>query len=291
MSRLKSSLNDEFLVVGLFGFPLKHTLSPAMHNAAFRASGIPGIYFAFERNKSRFLKLIRSRKRMILDGFNLTVPYKETILPYLDSMDADAKLTGAVNTVRRVNNRWIGHNTDVIGFRKSLRDAGFSASGKRVVVLGAGGAARAVLVVLASQGARKIVVGNRTVSKAKKLIHEFQKKFHRIEWQAASNRREMEAALQDAHLVVNATSLGLKPADPLPVSAGALPKRGMLVYDLIYRPKVTRFLRLARSKGHRIMNGERMLLYQGARAFELWTGQKAPLNTMKKALHDALRTA
>ena len=281
-------LNEDIKVFGLFGFPLSHSLSPAMHNQALRALGIPGIYFAFERNKSQFLCLLRSRRKLILDGFNLTVPLKECIAPYLDVLDRSAKEAGAVNAVERIRNRWIGYNTDVFGFRKMLLEAHFHARRKKAVILGAGGAARAVLVSLAKERIGETVLWNRTISRADRLIREFRRKFPRVQWKRIAKPAELKSELADADLLVNTTSVGLKASDPPLVPAGAFPKKRILVLDLVYGRRKTKLLQLAKRLGHSSASGESMLLYQAAKAFEIWTKRKAPLSVMRHALHDAI---
>lgn len=278
---------DEIKVYGLFGFPLAHSLSADIHNAAFRELGMPAIYLPFERSRSQFLKLIHSKKRMILDGFNLTIPHKETILPYLDKIDPTAKLVGAVNTVKRIGNQWIGYNTDVFGFLAGLKEAKFRANGKKAVVLGAGGAARAVVAALSKYGIHEIVVVNRTSSRARLLVNEFRTKLRKVILRNAS-ASSLKQELENADILVNATSVGLKLKDFTVLLKSDFPKRKILVYDLIYHVEKTPLLALASRLGHKIRNGETMLLMQGAKAFEIWTGKKAPINVMRKALRDAV---
>jgi len=281
-------MNEEIKVFGLFGYPLKHSLSAPMQNAALRKLKIPGIYFAFERNRKTFRRLIRSRKRMILDGFNLTVPHKEEIIPYLDSMDPVAKKVGAVNTVKRIGNRWIGYNTDVYGFQQGLREARFKPRGKSAVLLGSGGAARAVMAALGGSGIRRVSIWNRTAGKRNSLIRDFRRKYSRTQFTEIQGRADLRNALCDANLLVNATSVGLKKSDPTLVSRSTFPKRPILVYDLIYGRKKTKLVSLARRLGHRTVEGETMLLHQGAKALEIWTNRKAPIGVMRKALKHAL---
>ncbi len=281
--------SDEIRVYGLFGFPLGHSLSAEMHNAAFRALGMAAIYLPFERSSKQFLKLACSKKRMILDGFNLTIPHKESILPYLNQIDPAAKLAGAVNTVKRDGNRWTGWNTDVFGFLAGLRESKFHARGKKAVILGAGGAARAVMVALLKSGVREIAVINRTQSRGKSLAREFQKKFRKAAIRNAAKTR-LKQELANTDLLVNSTSVGLKAGERGLLSKSDFPKRKILVYDLIYHKK-TPLLKLAGRLGHRVQSGETMLLMQGVKAFEIWTGKRAPVNVMRKALKDAIRTA
>lgn len=281
--------SDAIKVYGLFGYPLRHSLSAEMHNAAFRTLGIPAIYLPFERNPKQFLKLVRSKRRMILDGFNLTIPHKESILPYLNKIDPAAKLVGAVNTVKRDGNHWTGYNTDVFGFLAGLKEAKFHPRGKKAVILGAGGAARSVIVALAKSGIREIVIINRTSKRGKSLAREFKKKFPKIIFRNVVWGLKLE--LENSNILVNATSIGLKSKDRSLIRKSDFPKRKILVYDLIYHMSKTPLLKLASRLGHKIKNGETMLLMQGARACEIWTGKKAPLNVMRKALQDAIRTA
>ena len=281
-------MTDEIKVFGLFGFPLTHSVSPAMQNAALRSLKIPGIYLPFERTVNHFLKLLRTRKKFVLDGFNLTVPYKELILPYLDRLDRSAKLANAANTIKRKGNQWIGYNTDIDGFNAGLKESKFRVRGKRAVILGAGGAARGVVAALGIGGIREIGIYNRTKQRALQLVNEFQVKFPKTQIRAIRTKNELKERLKTADLLVNATSLGLKPSDPNPLPV-PFPKNRLLVYDLIYGKRKTRLLAQAKRAGNRTVSGETMLLYQGVKALEIWTARKAPIAVMKKALYDALK--
>ena len=287
-NKTKAMMKNDIKVFGLFGYPLSHSVSPEMHNAALRAARISGMYFAFERKKNDFLHLIRSKRRMILDGFNLTIPYKELILPYVDQLDPAAKLAGAVNTVLRTGNRWIGYNTDIDGFLAGTRSVRFNPRGKKAVVLGAGGAARAVVAALSIARVRQIGIFNRTVRKGSLLAREFKRKFPRITIKNIRDQKEAARELETADVLVNATSVGLHKSQSSPIPVSLLPTRKILVYDLIYRPKETKLLKAAKRRGHRALNGEMMLLHQGARAFEIWTKRKAPVLIMQRALQHAL---
>ncbi|MBI4388109.1 MAG: shikimate dehydrogenase [Candidatus Omnitrophica bacterium] len=281
-------MNDEIKVFGLFGCPLSHSLSPAMHNAALKALGIPGMYFVFERNQKQFLNLVRTKKKMILDGFNVTIPYKELVMPFLDVTDQLAKIAGAVNTVKRVNNRWFGYNTDIVGFQSGLLEARFRARGKKAVILGAGGAARAVLVALANQKIREVYFFDVRSEKSNQVVREFQRRFPKVRMVPLKGLDEVKRELQNADLLVNASGVGLKKNDSSPIPDSFFPRKRILVYDLIYHPKEPVLLKQAKRLGHRVMNGETMLVQQGARAFEIWTEKKAPVLLMRKALRNAL---
>lgn len=275
-----------FRLFGIFGHPLVHTLSPAMQEAAFQAAGIDAYYGVFDLEESFFRKTLSARSGFLLEGFNVTIPYKQKVLAFLNQITPEARAVGAVNTVSRRGAKWIGTNTDVYGFLKSLSAASFKTRGKRAVVFGAGGAARAVVYGLASQGVVSIVIVNRHQEKAQKLAREFSKMFPRV---AIKTGAANEVAKAD--LVVNATSLGLKAADPNVLEASVIPQAGKKIFfvDLIYHVQRTPFLQAAAKKGHRVLNGLEMLLYQGARAFEIWTGKSAPLTAMRAALVGALK--
>ena len=269
---------------GIFGFPLGHTLSPALQEAAFRALGLKAFYLSFEVRREEFLRLMRRRKNLVLDGFNVTVPYKEEVLRFLDGVSPEARAIGAVNTVLRKGSRWMGFNTDSRGFTASLeKDAKFRAAGKKILILGAGGSARAAAYALAQKGAKIISIANRTPARAEKIRMQYRRLFPQVEWRNSN--------LAEADLVVNATSVGLRKGDRSLVRPRDFLNRRALFVDLIYKPAETRFLREARLAGHPTLNGLGMLLYQGAEAFRLWTGLKAPLEVMQKTLIESLRHA
>lgn len=286
---MRAAGDSDLKIYGIFGYPLGHSVSPAMQNCALDTYGLKSIYFAFERTPAQFRLLVRRLKSLLLDGFNITVPYKEEIIRYLDRLSPEAEILGAVNTVKKSGNKWIGYNTDLYGFLKSLSEIGFRAKNKRVVILGAGGSARAITYGLAKSGVRQIAIFNRTTSRAQRIVSQFKKKFPKIDWAVYPiNQKKLKKVLSNSDFLVNTTKVGLKPSDPLLVSRSVFPKRKILVYDLIYKPKQTKLLKLALSLGHKTINGEAMLIHQGARAFELWTGKRAPVRDMKKALSAAL---
>lgn len=285
-------LKAPFKLFGILGYPLSHTLSPAMQEAAFKAAGLKAFYSVFEIQPKNFLKLAKRLHALPLDGFNVTVPYKESVKKIVRDLTPEAKMIGAVNTVFRRNGKWAGTNTDVHGFLTSLREeARFNPKGKTALVFGAGGAARAVLYGLAEKKAECVFLVNRNKVRAKKLALEFEKLFPKTFFEAIDDKAIVKAVLSGSDLVINATSLGLNPKDPAVMDEAMIcpaGKRPKLFFDLIYKPAETRFLRLARLKGHKTLNGLGMLLYQGAKAFECWTGKKAPVSVMRKTLLQAL---
>ncbi len=285
-----------FRLFGIFGYPLAHTLSPQMQEAAFQKAGLKAFYLPLEFHSRLFMDLMKRLDRLPLTGFNVTVPYKERILPYLDALTEEARHIGAVNTVYRRGNRWIGTNTDAFGFVRSLeKDAGFRAAGKSALIVGAGGAARAAAFGLARQGARQVLIANRRFARAQELVRFFRKRFRRCRWTALKlEEGSIRSALEQSDVVINATAVGLKARDASVIPASWIPRGGKdkkLFFDLIYRPAETSFLKAAKKRGHRILNGIGMLAYQGSRAWECWTAQKAPEVLMKKTLIALLQKA
>lgn len=291
-----------FKLFGVFGDPLSHTLSPAMHEAAFNKLGIDANYIVLELAPAAFQKLMACSSDLSLSGFNVTVPYKETVMKYLDKIRPEARAIGAVNTVFKQGRNWVGTNTDMEGFLLAvMKDGGFLPSGKKAVILGAGGAARAVVYGLSREGIREVLVADCFPERAWKIVNDMKKLFKKVSYDsAAAGTPEVKAALQKADVIINATPVGLKPEDPEVIPEGWIPKSGgssarnrhcnsKLFIDLIYNPPFTVFLKAARKKGHRILNGLGMLLYQGARALEYWTGRRAPVDVMRQALLQALK--
>ena len=290
--------NQEFKLYGIFGHPLSHTLSPAMHEAAFHKLGIDANYIVLDLIPTAFKKLMRKSSKLSLSGFNVTVPYKETVMLYLDSVRPEARAIGAVNTVFKQGKRWTGTNTDMEGFLMALMtDGGFRPSGKRAVILGAGGAARAVAYGLSREGVREILIADCFPEKARKIADDMGRLFKRVGYRAVlAGTPEVKEALQKADVIINATPLGLKPKDPMVIPEAWIPRvsakasRGAKFFmDLIYNPAATPFLKTAKKKGHKTLNGLGMLLYQGAKALEYWTGRKAPVSVMRQALFQALK--
>lgn len=286
--------SGEFSLFGIFGYPLVHTLSPVMQEAAFEKLGNRAFYLPFELEPRTFRKVMRSLRRLLLDGFNVTVPYKEEVVRYLDGLTPEAKAIGAVNTVFPSGRRWLGANTDSIGFIESVRGAGFKPQGKNVLVLGAGGSARAVVYGLAKAKARAITLVNRHRDRALRVATRFRPLFPKTDFQVLPlSEADFSQLLRGSDVVVNTTSVGLEAADKSLIPKAAVPKAGtrrIFFVDLIYRPEETAFLRQARLRGHRTLNGVDMLALQGAKSFEYWTGREAPVNEMRKALNKTLNS-
>lgn len=287
---------SDFKLYGIFGFPLGHTLSPVMQEAAFRHAGVGAFYLALELRPREFHRAMQGLGRFLLEGFNVTVPYKGAVLKYLGRrLTPRAKAIGAVNTVFRRRGRWFGDNTDGRGFLASLKREGrFHPRGKSVLILGAGGAARAVAYVLAQSGAGEILILNRRRFQARRrrLIREFSKFFPGTVFAGeALTRGNLKQGFEGAELIVNATSVGVHDEGRRLFPGSLIPdarKSGrLLFFDLVYHRR-TAFLADAKRKGHRILGGLGMLAYQGAEAFRLWTGSRAPVAVMRRTLQRAL---
>jgi len=279
------------VLTGVFGDPVEHSLSPAMHNAAFRSLGLPFLYLKFRVPVSSLRAALRGVRILGFRGVNLTIPLKEAALGLMDKLTPQAERVGAVNTVTIEGGRFEGHNTDGEGFLRSLRETWrFRPRGKRVMLLGAGGAARAVAFALGGAGAREIVIVNRTPGRARSLARAVARAT-RASVTAARLWRgtPWERILEGADLIVNATSVGMKRGEtPVPPSVVRPPIR---VVDLVYSPPTTKLVGAVSRRGVRAMNGEGMLVHQGALAFERWTGMPAPVRIMRRAFRSAMAGA
>lgn len=269
-------------IFGIFGFPVEHTFSPGMHNAAFSKLGMDACYVPFAVSPENLDDAVRAIVPLGLRGLNVTVPHKEKVLAYLDELSEEARLIGAVNTIEIRNEKLIGHNTDGRGFLRSLReDAGFNPKGKSILFIGSGGAARAVGFSLALAGAKKIIFRDVDTRKADALAGDIRQKTGADA--GAISEDLLAASAEEADCLINATPLGLKKTDPLPIKKDTVLKKH-LVCDLVYNPPETALLKAAKMRGAKRFSGLGMLLYQGVIAFEIWTGRKAPVQVMKEAL-------
>lgn len=275
-------------IYGVLGYPAKHSLSPLMHNAAFSHLGINAEYKIFEKNPEELAGFLGSLSSHSIYGLNVTVPYKEKVIPFLRKLSAEAELIAAVNTIRVSDNGLEGFNTDGEGFLNHLvYDLGFNPQDKIIAIIGAGGAAKAIAVYLSKESPRSISIYDIDKAKLKALIAQLKENFSRTEFTAVNSLEELN--IKDCNLLINATPVGMIEGDPCLVDGGLIHK-DLLVYDLIYNPAETKLLKIAKRKGAATSNGLGMLLYQGAKSFELWTGQKAPLEIMRQALKRGVKT-
>ncbi len=280
-------ISGKTAVYGIFGHPVEHTFSPGMHNAAFRKTGLNACYVPFSVSPERLDRAVQSIIPLGLRGLNITVPHKEKVIPFLDTLTDDAAMIGAVNTIEVRDGRLIGHNTDGRGFLRSLaKDAQFRPRGKAFAIVGAGGAARAVGCSLALAGAREVLFYDVDMRKAQKLARELSKHIGPKIW--AISAAEFARKAPRADCLINATPIGLRPDDPLSFGRELITK-SHLVCDLVYNPRNTKLLQAARSRGAKTLGGIGMLLYQGVIAFEIWTGKAAPVAVMRRALAEQMR--
>jgi len=280
-------------VVAIIGDPVAHSLSPRMHNAAFAALGLNWTYLAFRVQPAELPQAVRGIRGLGFMGLNVTVPHKETVVPLLDEVDATAARIGAVNTVRVDEERLVGFNTDAPGVLDALEGAGGArVPGGRCLVLGAGGGGRAAAFGLAQAGAAKVVILNRTPSRAEKLAQQVAAAVRACD--VVAGPLDASSAVhfaRDADIIVQATSAtmsaamgGLGGRAPWLDAIRAHLRRGITVLDMVYTPKWTELLTSAREAGAAAVSGLSLLVHQGARSFELWTGRPAPVDVMMRAV-------
>lgn len=274
-------MNSETILTGVFGHPVAHSMSPLMHNLAFEELGLNMRYAAFDVEPERLQDAVNGIRALNFRGVNVTIPHKVKIMDYLDELDEEAKEIGAVNTVVNDRGKLIGYNTDGRGYIASLvKETGTLLQGQRVLVIGAGGAARAIVVSLARSGVERIWVANRTLEKAEALAAAAA---HHTEVDAVSSDRVRDLAAE-ATILINATSVGMHPhTEETPIDASLL-HASLVVSDLVYNPLKTKLLLDAEKAGAQTHGGLGMLIHQGALAFQYWTGEEAPVDLMQKTV-------
>lgn len=288
---MRSPAEEGPRVLGVIGWPVGHSLSPVMHNAAFQHQGMECHYAAFPVAPADLPAALAGVRALGLLGLNVTIPHKEAVIPLLDEVAPSAKQLGAVNTIVNRGGRLVGYNTDGWGFISSLEEEGVNPKGQQAVVLGAGGAARAVAVHLALAGAARITIVNRTLQRAANLARLVTQAVPcTVVAAAQAGSDEERRALSQADLVVNCTPMGMHPdqVDLTPVAEINLLPPSAVVYDAVYRPEETRLLREARQRGLRAISGLGMLIHQGACAWEYWFGHRGPVKVMEAVVRRAL---
>ncbi len=268
-------------ICGIIGDPIEHTLSPAMHNAAFKNKGVDYLYLPFRVKRQELGKAIEGMRALNIRGLNVTIPHKVAVIQFLDELDHLADRIGAVNTIVNNDEVLTGYNTDATGFLQALLEKGIEPKGKKVVILGAGGASMAISFILAERGS-SLVILNRTWDKAKVCADRISEIFQSEATALKLDRESLATALSGADILVNTTSVGMSPnINETPVTSNLL-KPGLVVFDIVYNPIKTRLQREAEAAGATVISGLDMLVWQGALAFEKWTGQKAPIDLMKR---------
>lgn len=281
------AVDSHTVLYGVIGDPIRHSKSPIMLNRAFRETGVNGVYAAFHVTAERLPAFVEGARAMGMGGFNVTIPHKIAVMALLDEIDPTAQAAGAVNTVVNRDGRLIGFNTDGIGYVRSLKEeAEAELKGKRIVMLGAGGAARGILHGLAAESPELVTIVNRTAARAEELAASAPAGMRT----AGCGAEALRAACAEADIIINTTSIGMSPkTDELPLDIDALwLKPGAVASDIVYNPMKTRFLADAEKAGCRLHYGLGMFIYQGAYAFEYWTGQPAPAAAMRDTVARSL---
>ncbi len=277
-------------VCGLIGDPVEHSVSPAMHNAAFSHLRLDYIYLPFRVGGKHLTGAIDGARALGIRGLNVTIPHKVAVIPLLDELDPLAEKIGAVNTIVNDNGILKGYNTDAGGFLKALLHRGVEPQNRRVVLLGAGGASRAISFALAENGAELVILNRQQeIDWAVELAGSISRLSGKEVKAFELNEQNLRAALEPADLLVNATSVGMSPNTGQTPVARKLLKPGLVVFDVVYNPIKTRLLTEAEEAGARTIDGINMLVWQGALAFEMWTGLKPPVEIMKAAAVKALK--
>jgi len=283
-------ISSKTRICGLIGDPVEHSMSPVMHNAAFSSLGLDYIYLPFRVEKENLARAIDGVRALNIRGLNVTIPHKVAVIPFLDELDPLAERIGAVNTIVNDNGILRGYNTDASGFLKALLQRGIELLGKKVVILGAGGASRAISFILSERGADLVILNRQlemdwAVELASSISRFSGKEAKALE----QSKQNLKAVLEDAEILVNATSVGMSPNINQTPVAKRLLKLGLVVFDVVYNPIKTRLLAEAEEAGAKTIDGIDMLVWQGALAFELWTGLKPPVEIMKAEAVKALK--
>ena len=277
-------------LTGLLGSPVKHSISPMMHNTGFQALGLDFVYLCFDVNEETLEDAVKGLRTLHVKGFNLTMPNKNKILEYLDELSPAARLIGAVNTVENREGKLIGHNTDGIGFMRAVREQDIDVAGKCITLMGIGGAATAICTQAALDGAGRIYVFARMTSKylprMKELIRRLKSETGcEILLCDNEDKDRLKKSLRESVLLVNATSVGMAPDEEGCILPGKdYLHEGLAVGDIVYNPWETRLLRMAKEAECKGFNGYAMLLYQGAEAFRIWTGREMPVEVVREKL-------
>lgn len=278
-----NTISGKTKLCGVIGDPIEHTMSPVMQNAAFREKGVDYLYASFRVKPAELGKAIAGMRALNIRGLNVTIPHKVTVIPFLDKLDPLAEKIGAVNTIVNEDGVLKGYNTDASGFLQALLEKGIKPEGKDVVVLGAGGASRAISLILADQGAHLVILNRlEEFDWAEELAGRISQTFNTEVKARELNRENLTKTLKKADILVNATSVGMSPdTDRTPVDSDLL-RPGLVVFDIVYNPRETRLIRESEAAGAETISGVEMLVWQGALAFEKWTGQKAPADLMRQ---------
>jgi shikimate dehydrogenase len=283
-------ITSETQLCGLIGHPVKHSLSPIMHNAAFKEVGIDDkyCYLAFNVLESDLKQVITAVKTLNIRGLNVTIPHKLAVMEYLDLIDTTAQSIGAINTIVNTQGFLRGYNTDLLGVTNALKEAEFDPTNKKIVILGAGGAARAASFSIGRKAAELVIV-NRSIQKAKDLCNDLLESMIVEARYYELSEKILREEIQNADLLVNCTSVGMWPDTNETLLNREIIPETITVFDTVYNPLETQLLKDAKKAGAKTISGLAMFVWQGAIAFELWTGAKAPIKKMKEIVSKKLK--
>lgn len=276
-------------LIGLIATPISHSLSPTMHNEAFAKLGLDYVYLAFDCGNEQLEDVVKGFRALNIRGFNVSMPNKTVIHKYLDKLSPAAELAGAVNTVVNDNGVLTGHITDGTGYMQSIKEEGVDVIGKKMTIIGAGGAATAISIQAALDGVKEISIFNRKdefYKRAEKTVKDINEKTQcKAQLFDLDDKDRLRAEIAESVILTDATSVGMKPLEDLcNIPDPSMLRPDLVVSDVVYIPKKTKLLEMAEKQGCKIINGLGMMLWQGAKAFELWTGQQMPVDYIKEIL-------
>jgi shikimate dehydrogenase len=281
------TISGKTQVCGVVGDPIEHSLSPIMHNAAFKELGLDYVFLAFRVRVGEVENALGGVRGLNIRGLNVTMPHKSEVIKYLDEVDSTAKLLNSVNTILNREGKLSGFSTDGVGALEALRKNKVKLRGKKMLLLGGGGAAKAIAFAAAKE-VGELVVLNRTPERTKLLSETLNKAFHRNVFVKSLTADAVQQNLRDTDILVNATSVGMHPGSNRSLVAPQWLKPDLVVMDIVYSPLETRLARDAKAAGAQVISGVEMLIYQGAASFEIWTGQPAPVDVMRKVVWEEL---
>jgi shikimate dehydrogenase len=277
-------------VCGVIGDPIEHTLSPAIHNTAFNHLNLDFVFLAFRVKAADLEKAVQGMRGLGIHGLNVTMPHKSTVISFLDEVDPTVKFLGAANTILNKDGRLAGFNTDGVGALKALRENDVELSEKKVLLLGAGGAAKAIAFALAEE-IGELVVLNRTADKAKEIAAVLGRKFGKKVVGGLLSASAVQKNLRDSDILINATNVGMHPRESQTMIEPQWLRADLTVMDIVYNPVETKLAQAAKAAGTKVISGVEMLIYQGAASFELWTSRSAPIEVMRRAALNKLSGA
>ena len=287
-------MDGETQLIGLFATPIRHSLSPTMHNLAFKKLGLNYVYLAFEVGNEELVDVIKGMRALKVRGFNVSMPNKTKVLPYLDELADSAKFTGTVNTVVNENGRLIGHSTDGIGYTRNLKEHGIDIRGKKMTLIGSGGAATSIAIQSALDGISEISIFARNDAFFEKavenarIINEDMKDYSvKASVYHLEDNNQLKKEISSSDILTNGTGVGMKPLEGMSVIEDlSMLRPDLIVTDVIYSPFKSKLLQQAEAIGATAINGIGMMLWQGALAFEIWTGQKMPIEYIQEQMFE-----